>query len=107
METTERRPSHEAIGTRLLYEDEYCRVWLLELAPGAATPWHVHFSDYVYVVTSEAPVKCEFSGGKAPELQNDKIGNASHKVPDPGHRLVNISHKHYQNVIVELLKAKL
>lgn len=94
------------IGTRLLHEDQHCRVWLLDLAPGDATDWHVHSFEYLYVVTAAGPVECEFTNGKSIEYQSDQIGDVKFKRPDDGHRLVNRSDQHYQNIIIEFLTNK-
>lgn len=90
------------IATKLLFENENCRVWLLDLPPGAATDWHVHELDYVFVVTEAAPVHCEFLSGRVDEKQRDHVGASHYKKADSGHRLVNSSSLHYQNIVVEL-----
>ena len=94
------------IATELLYENENCRVWLLDLPARSTTPWHVHECDYVFIVTASAPIQCEFISGREAEEQNDQVGDMLYKVPDPGHRLVNNSSSPYQNVIVELRTQK-
>ncbi len=51
------RELSSAVGTRLLYEDDATRVWLLDLAPGEATDWHEHECDYAFVVTRPGSVR--------------------------------------------------
>lgn len=92
------------IGTQLLFENDTCRVWLLRLEPGGATDWHVHEYDYVYVVTAPAPVVGDYLGQES-ESQDDAIGTARYRVPDPGHRLRNMGATTYENIIVELKTA--
>jgi quercetin dioxygenase-like cupin family protein len=104
--TSENFPTGQ-IATKLLFENDNCRIWLMDLAPGESTDWHVHESDYVFVVTeSAAPVECEFVSGRKVEIQNDKVGDFFYKAADPGHRLVNHGTSHYQNVVIELLNRK-
>lgn len=89
-----------AIGTTLLFEDERIRVWLLELQPGQASPWHQHDSPYTYLVTRPGHARTEYRDGSF-EDQHDSVGHVSHRAPDPGHRLVNLGTGVYQNIIVE------
>lgn len=89
-----------AIGTALLFEDEHIRVWLLELKPGEASPWHRHDHPYAYLVTRPGHARTEYSDGRV-EDQHDRLGHVSHRSPDPGHRLINLGPDVYQNVIVE------
>jgi hypothetical protein len=95
------RTSTGAIGTRLLYEDDVSRVWLLQLDPGEATDWHEHSCDYAFVVTSPGPARCEYVDGTV-EDQQGKLGDVEYRSADLGHRLVNVGTSRYQNVVVEL-----
>jgi quercetin dioxygenase-like cupin family protein len=97
---TERRLTG-AVGTRLLYEDDITRVWLLDLAPGEATEWHEHDCDYIFVVTRAGPVRCEYVNGSV-EHQAGETGTAAYRSRDLGHRLVNTGDGRYQNIVVEL-----
>ena len=45
------------IADKIVFEDEYCRVWSLALKPGEATDWHTHDLSYVYVVTAASPAR--------------------------------------------------
>jgi len=38
------------VGTKVLFENEYCRVWEMDLAPGEASDVHRHDHDYVLVI---------------------------------------------------------
>lgn len=93
------------VGTRLLYEDEGVCVWMLDLEPGEAMPWHVHHHDYTFVVSESGTVRCEYESGVV-ELQEDQpVGHAEFRKRDRPHRLVNIGTGHYQNVVVELKRS--
>ena len=89
------------VGTQLLYEDDDCRVWLLDLPSGAASDWHVHSCDYVYVVTKATQVQTEYSDGRVDD-QDDVVGATGYHTVDGGHRLVNRGDQAYRNIIVEL-----
>lgn len=90
------------VGTRLLFEDESCRVWLLDLEPGGVSDWHRHDHPYVFVVTRPGVVRTEYSDGGLELQDGDPIGAAQLRYPDAGHRLVNIGPTQYRNIIVEL-----
>lgn len=90
------------VGTLILFQDDSVRVWLLDLAPDAATHWHRHECAYAYVVTRAGPVRTEYIDGSF-EDQDDRVGQLVHRLPDTGHRLVNRGTEPYQNIVVEFL----
>ena len=94
------------VGTKLLYEDERVRVWMLDLEPGEAMPWHVHHHDYTFVVSESGTVRCEFESGGFELQQDHAVGHAEFRTRDEPHRLVNIGDAHYQNVVVELKRSR-
>jgi quercetin dioxygenase-like cupin family protein len=89
-------------GTKLLFEDDRTRVWLLELAPGEASEWHEHPWDYVFVVDSPGQVRLEYEDGDI-EDQDDFLGQVVHRRRGKPHRLVNRSDHFYRNVVVEFI----
>lgn len=93
------------IGTRLIFEDDACRVWLLDLQGGGGTTWHRHQFDYVYVVTDSGPVATESEGGSLEE-QDDLVGVSSLRRAGDVHRLINRSGERYRNIIIELKLSK-
>jgi beta-alanine degradation protein BauB len=94
------------VGTRVLFEDDEAKVWLLELAPGQATPWHAHSCDYVFVITKPGVARCEYVDGSIEEQVDDPRGSAQYRPRDLPHRLVNTGNEIYQNIIVELKVTK-
>lgn len=90
------------VGTRLLHEDERVRVWLLDLAPGEATDWHQHDCSYVFVVTGPGEARCEYLNGGIEHQDHDSAGIAEMRESDLPHRLVNVGHERYGNVVIEL-----
>ena len=92
------------IGTRVVFEDDYCRVWLLRLEAGQDSGWHTHESDYVYVVTKAQPARTEYEDGSAEE-QRDSVGASSLRGRGGAHRLINLGTSDYRNIIIELKDA--
>ena len=92
-------------GTKLLFEDEHTRVWLLHLEAEGTSEWHTHECDYTFVVTRPGQVRTEYEDG-ASELQNDPVGHAEYRRKDRSHRLVNDSTGTYQNIVVEFLRRE-
>jgi hypothetical protein len=90
-------------GTKLLFEDEHTRVWLLELEAGEFSEWHSHKSDYMFVVTRPGQVHTEYKDGSC-EFQSDSVGHAEYRCKDRSHRLVNDSTSTYQNIVIEFLR---
>jgi len=95
-----------SVGTKLVYEDDRVRVWMLDLEPGEAMPWHVHHHDYTFVVTEPGTVRCELENGGFELQQDHAVGHAEFRKRDEPHRLVNVGDDHYQNVIVELKRSR-
>jgi beta-alanine degradation protein BauB len=93
------------VGTQLLYEDERVRVWMLDLEPGEAMPWHVHDHDYTFVVSESGTVRCEYESGGFELQECHAVGYAEFRKQDEPHRLINIGDGHYQNVVVELKRS--
>jgi hypothetical protein len=91
-----------AVGTRLLHEDAHVRVWLLDLEPGEATEWHQHDCSYVFVVTRPGHARCEYRDGSAEFQDHPAAGMAEMRDSGEPHRLVNVGHAPYGNVVVEL-----
>lgn|GEM_PF-3944397 len=92
-------------GTRLLFEDDETRVWLLELEDGEATEWHPHEWDYIFVVDLPGKVKLEYRDGSG-EIQDDYLGQVVYRERGPSHRLINMSGNFYRNVVIEFVGKK-
>ncbi len=100
------RPLSPDVGTRVLFEDDRVKVWLLELASGQATPWHEHSCDYVFVVTRPGTARCEYVDGSVEEQIGDPRGSTQYRTRDIPHRLINTGSDTYQNIVVELKVAE-
>lgn len=94
------------VGTRVLFEDDHVRVWLLELSAGQASDWHTHVCDYVYVVTRPGDTETEYISGKV-DTQHDEVGKTVYRAADQRHRLKNNGSTAYQNIVIEFLDRTL
>ena len=94
------------VGTCVLFEDDLVKVWLLELAPDQATPWHEHSCDYVFVVTRPGTARCEYVDGSVEEQIGDPRGSTQYRTRDVPHRLINTGDDIYQNIVIELKVAE-
>ena len=96
------------VGTKVLFENEYCRVWEMDLAPGEAGDVHRHDHDYVLVILDgdriaavpepDSAVHHEYfeADVNAPmvvEMQKGGIETAK-----------NVGDKRYYELLIEILK---
>jgi hypothetical protein len=101
----------QAVGTKVLFENDFVRVWDFRLAPGEESSLHRHLYDYliVYVtddnelevrVPDEAPNPVSAPDGYVAYIQ---VGSAS----DPAltHSLANVGDKPHRQIVVELFGA--
>jgi hypothetical protein len=89
----------------LVMENEYVRVYEVEVPAHEATLMHQHDRDYVYIVIGDADVTNQVQGKQAAKLHlRDTTVNFS-KGPF-AHIAVNDSDKPFRNVTIELLKPQ-
>jgi quercetin dioxygenase-like cupin family protein len=91
-------PSHH-----LAFENEYVRVFKVEVAPHAATLMHRHDRDYIFVTLGDSEVISERQGEKPVTLQL-KDGEARFTKGGFAHIARNLSDKPFRNVTVELVR---
>ncbi len=85
---------------RLVFENEYVRIFNVEVPAGEATLVHWHERDYVAVIvgpavvedepTGEAPRRKEYTGGETPRGERGFT-----------HRVRNVGEATFRNVVVE------
>ena len=101
----------DAIGTRILFENEAVRVWDFVLDPGEVSPLHRHRHDYLIVYLSprnELEVRVL---GEAPKGVSTGDGYVAHTSVGSGgdpaliHRLANVGAQPHRQIVVELLQA--
>ena len=98
--TSPHNPS-DKIGTDFLWENNYVKVWGLDLEPGAASEWHHHDNWYVITVTRPGILRAEFADGTSRE-HDYYFGETEFLNKGSIHRVINIGDTRYSNSIVEL-----
>ncbi|MCU1287435.1 MAG: hypothetical protein JWO13_3785 [Acidobacteriales bacterium] len=88
----------------LVFENEYVRVFKVEVAPHAETLYHKHDVDYVFVTLGDSDVDSVRVGEKPVRLLL-KDGDTRFTKGGFAHKAVNNSDKPFVNVTVELKKA--
>ncbi len=93
-------PSHH-----LALENEYVRVFKVEVAPRASTLMHRHRHDYVFVTLGDAHVSNEVEGKPPADLKF--TDGETHFVPGNfAHVARNLSDQPFCNVTIELMQAE-
>ena len=96
------------VGTKVLFENEYCRVWEMDLAPGEAGEVHEHDHPYVLVILDgdriaakpepDSPVHGEY-------FEADVTIPSVVEMPAGGiETAINIGEKRYYELLIEILK---
>jgi quercetin dioxygenase-like cupin family protein len=94
-----KEPSHH-----LVLENEYVRVFKVEVAPHSETLYHQHDVDYVFVTLGDSDVESVRVGEQPVRLQL-KDGETRFTKGGFAHKAVNLSDKPFVNVTVELKTA--
>ncbi|MGH2406471.1 MAG: hypothetical protein ACRDF7_00140 [Candidatus Limnocylindrales bacterium] len=95
-----------AVGTRLLFENERVRVWALEVPPGGSWGPHEHGSAYVTVVAEGSEIASVMADGHVEVAFDAQVDHVDwHEQPSERrvHTLENRGDRRYKNFIVELL----
>lgn len=91
-------PSHH-----LALENEYVRVFKVEIAPHAATLMHRHRHDYVFVTLGNANISNEVAGKSPVELKFTD-GETRFAAGNFAHVAKNLSAQPFRNITIELLQ---
>jgi predicted metal-dependent enzyme (double-stranded beta helix superfamily) len=97
------------VGTKVLFENEYCRVWEMDLAPGEAGDVHRHDHDYVLVILDGdkvAAIPEPDSGGDHTEyFEADVVAPMVVQLAKGGIETAkNVGDKRYYELLIEILK---
>ena len=57
------------IGDKIVFENEFVRVWSLALDPGQRQPWHQHLLPYLIVPLTEGKNEMTFDDGRVRETR--------------------------------------
>jgi quercetin dioxygenase-like cupin family protein len=90
---------------KLIFSNEFTRVFRVELASGQSTQWHHHAHDYVVVHLSEAQVGDELQGGPAAR-QTAQFGQVGFTAGGITHRVTNQGAAPFHVLAIEILKKK-
>lgn len=107
MSTEERKLG--GVGTKVLFENEYCRVWEMDLAPGEAGDIHRHDHDYVLVILGGdkiAAIPEPDSGGEYTEyFEADVTAPSVVEMRKGGIETAkNVGEERYYELLIEYLK---
>jgi quercetin dioxygenase-like cupin family protein len=91
-------PSHH-----LTLENEYVRVFKVEVAPHTATLMHRHVHDYVFVTIGNAHISNDVEG-KAPVEVNLVDGETRFSAGNFAHIAKNLADQPFRNVTIELMQ---
>ena len=91
-------PSHH-----LALENEYIRVFKVEVAPHASTLMHRHRHDYVFVTLGDAHVANDVEGKPPGDLKLSD-GETRFVPGNFAHIAKNLSDQHFRNVTIELMQ---
>jgi quercetin dioxygenase-like cupin family protein len=89
----------------LALENEYVRVFQVEVAPHDATLMHVHHHDYVYVTLGAAQIENDVKG-KPPATVKLQDGETRFTPGNFAHVARNLADTPFRNVTIELLQEK-
>lgn len=87
----------------LVLENEYVRVFLVEVPPGVTTLLHRHRHDYVFVVLGDSHVSNEVADKPAVELKFAD-GETRFTPGNFAHAARNLSDKPFRNVTIEIMQ---
>lgn len=87
----------------LALENQYVRVFQVEVAPHDATLMHIHHHDYVYVTLVASQISNEVKG-EAPVALKLQAGEARFRAGNFAHIARNLADTPFRNVTIELLQ---
>ncbi len=93
------------IGDKILFENEYVRVWSVKLDPGERQAWHQHHLPYLIVPMTEGKNIMTFEDGRE-RATEETPGNVLWREAGIPHELLNNSDWQYRNVLIEIKAAK-
>jgi quercetin dioxygenase-like cupin family protein len=89
------------VGSRILFENDFVRVWEIALEPGENLPQHYHALPYLVVTIEAAAVRVVEDDGQAYEPK-DAPGDITFREAGQIHELQNISPSRYVNRLIEI-----
>jgi quercetin dioxygenase-like cupin family protein len=90
---------------QLAFENEYARVYRVEVPPAARTQVHQHNTDFVWVVLGPAKIRNQ-TPGLGTVTMDLQFGEAHYSVAPFSHSIWNAGDSPYRNISVELKKRR-
>ena len=88
----------------LKFENQYVRVFDVQVPPGDTTLFHTHSNDYLFVSIGDATLKAEVLGAQPADLIV-KDGDTRFTKAPITHRVANIGKDLFRNITIEVLKS--
>jgi mannose-6-phosphate isomerase-like protein (cupin superfamily) len=88
----------------LKFENEYTRVFDVQVPPSDATLFHTHSHDYLFVMIGDALLKAQVLGGPLSDLVV-KNGEARFTKATITHRVINVGKRLFRNITIEILAS--
>jgi mannose-6-phosphate isomerase-like protein (cupin superfamily) len=88
----------------LKFENQYVRVFDVQVPPGDTTLFHTHANDYLFVSIGDATLKGELVGAQPADL-TVKDGECRYSKATITHRVTNIGKELFRNITIEVLKS--
>jgi hypothetical protein len=96
-----------AVGSQVLFENDFVRVWEMVLAPGEEFPVHKHLHDHVLIYPEPGKIRGHIVGVDQVAVQEVDAGWVFFRAvgPDgiPPHWVENIGDESSRHFIIELL----
>ena len=99
-------PTNLDVGTKLRYENEYVRVWEVDLQPGERGPFHAHTRRYFWSVVDGGIGRQRYADGtyKVRRYYDGDTSFSEHSPEDPHfHDFENYGDTHMRFITVELM----
>lgn len=88
----------------LKFENQFVRVFDVQVPPADTTLFHIHSNDYLFVSIGDATLKGEVMGAQPADLVV-KDGECRYSKATITHRVTNIGKELFRNITIEVLKS--
>lgn len=88
----------------LKFENQFVRVFDVQVPPADTTLFHIHSNDYLFVSIGDATLKGELMGAQPADLIV-KDGECRYSKATITHRVTNIGKALFRNITIEVLKS--
>ncbi len=89
------------VATEFVFENEYVRVWRMDLAPGESSDFHTHELPYLMCTIEGESIDADFSDGKSLSLPVAP-GNVLFVPPGNSEVAVNRSQVRFREFLIEI-----